>query len=192
MIYNKYNPKDIFRPENLFLDNFEPNVNKPTLLFKNWNEICYIYNDYDLHNINFEIKAKGVPEDECLNLCSIGLSKNIKVENLSLEIDGKSEKVTIKNNNIIFEIDLENGQSNKVHLQYKEFPLISELSEGKIKARKFYREKYYGIIKIVANQKAIFTLINKSDFEIISFDNIFLLEAKENDYIWVGKVLLKV
>ena len=188
LIYNKYDTNKIFKSENIFKDNNEPQIEKPTLLFKNWNEICYIYNDYDIHEINFELKAKGVPEDNILNLCSIGLSKNLLVNILNLEIDGKKSNCAYKNNSIRFEINLENEQSNKIHLKYKESLLIDKLTDEEKNLRKFHRYKSYGIKKVLMGQNAKFTLINSSDFEIINFDDEIFTKIKNNEYMWGGIV----
>jgi hypothetical protein len=48
------NPKEIFCTKILFNSsiNYE-NVQNQNLLRKNWNEICYIYDDYDIYEVNF-------------------------------------------------------------------------------------------------------------------------------------------
>ena len=189
LIFSKENPEDIFKSKLLFNNNVkETKAYKPILLYKNWNEKCYIYNDYDIHEINFELKAVGLPGRICLNNGSIGLSMDTSIEILELQIDGKETKSEYKNYTIRFRINLGNEQSNLVYLKYKESPLLANLSEGEKKERNFYRCNYYGIKKYVQNQTAKFTLVNQSDFEIINFDENFLIKENENIYKWGGIV----
>ena len=189
LIFSKENPEDIFKSKLLFNNNVkETKAYKPILLYKNWNEKCYIYNDYDIHEINFELKAVGLPGRICLNNGSIGLSMDTSIEIMELQIDGKETKSEYKNYTIRFRINLGNEQSNLVYLKYKESPLLANLSEGEKKERNFYRCNYYGIKKYVQNQTAKFTLVNQSDFEIINFDENFLIKENENIYKWGGIV----
>ena len=189
LIFSKENPEDIFKSKLLFNNNVkEGKTYKPILLYKNWNEKCYIYNDYDIHEINFELKAVGLPGRICLNNGSIGLSMDTSIEIMELQIDGKETKSEYKNYTIRFRINLGNEQSNLVYLKYKESPLLANLSEGEKKERNFYRCNYYGIKKYVQNQTAKFTLVNQSDFEIINFDENFLIKENENIYKWGGIV----
>lgn len=189
LIFSKENPKDIYQSKLLFNEKLKEGKSyKPILLYKNWNEKCYIYNDYDIHEIDFELKAVGLPGRICINNCSIGVNIDSSIDILELEIDGKETESEYKNNTIRFEINLGNEQSNLIHLKYKETPLFTNLNEGEKKERNFYRYKYYGIKKYVQNQKAKFKLFNQSDFEIINFDDDFLIKENENEYTWGGIV----
>jgi hypothetical protein len=49
--------KDIFNSMYLFKNEKEENYTTQDLLRKNWKEICYIYDEYDIHDINYELKA---------------------------------------------------------------------------------------------------------------------------------------
>ena len=54
---------NLFKTTLLFKNQNEAKENKsknPKILSKNWNEVCYIYDDYDIHDINYEIKAVGL------------------------------------------------------------------------------------------------------------------------------------
>ena len=54
---------DLFKSTILFQDKNIAQENKTTeakLLRKNWHEVCYIYDDYDIHDIHFELKAVGL------------------------------------------------------------------------------------------------------------------------------------
>ena len=131
LIFSKENPEDIFKSKLLFNNNAkEGKTYKPILLYKNWNEKCYIYNDYDIHEINFELKAIGLPGRICLNNGSIGLSMDTSIEILELQIDGKETKSEYKNYTIRSRINLGNEQSNLVYLKYKESPLKVKKKKG--------------------------------------------------------------
>ena len=189
LMISKRNPNEIYQSKFLFSENNKKEkINKIGLLYKDWNEKCFIYNDYDIHEINFELKAVGLPPRICLNNCSIGLNLESSIEILELQLDGIETKSEYKNYTIRFNINLGNGQSNKVYLKYKEEPLINGISKGEKKERNFNRYKFYGLKHYLQNQIAKFTLLNKSDFKIISFDNIFLAKSNDNEYTWGGEV----
>ena len=189
LIINKEDPNEIFSSQILFdNNNNEEKINKTGLIYQNWNEKCLIHNDYDIHEINFDLKAVGLPGRICLNNCSIGLNLDSEIEIIDLQLDGNKTKAEFRNSTIRFKINLGNEQINKVYLKYKEMPLFNELSEGEIDERKFYRYNFYGLKHYLQNQMAKFTLLNNSDFEIISFGSEFLEKSKENEYVWGGKV----
>ena len=56
------NPNNIFSSRILFNDK-NINYNKEDLLRRNWKEICYIYEDYDLLDVHFELKAVGLEKN---------------------------------------------------------------------------------------------------------------------------------
>ena len=46
-----------FQDKNIAQEN---KTTEAKLLRKNWHEVCYIYDDYDIHDIHFELKAVGL------------------------------------------------------------------------------------------------------------------------------------
>ena len=68
------NSKDIFNSMYLFTDEKEQNYTKQDLLRKNWKEICYIYDEYDIHDVNYELKAVGLSENSFFSSCSMGFT----------------------------------------------------------------------------------------------------------------------
>ena len=190
LIVNKEDPNEIFNSKILFENNNknEEKINKIGLIYQNWNEKCLIYNEYDIHEISFDLKAVGLPGRICFHNCSIGLNMDSEIEIIDLQLDGNKTNAEFRNSTIRFKINLGNEQINKVYLKYKEMPLFKELNEGEIEERKFYRYKFYGLKHYLQNQMAKFTLLNNSDFEIISFGDEFLEKSNENEYIWGGKV----
>ena len=180
-----FNTKLIFKDDNI---NYQ-NIEKEDLLRKNWKEICYIYDEYDLHDINYELKAVGLPDNMYYNMCSIGFTYDRKIQIIEFEIDGKKANYKYKDYSLEFDIHLKNLESNKIHIKYKESHL--KLTPGEIKERKFYRSDYYGVSKNLKGQNAIFTLVLKCDYEIISFEEEFFIKTGENQYKWGGQVPLE-
>ena len=185
------NLKDIFSSKLLFNEeniNYE-NYQKQDLLRKNWNEICYVYDDYDIHDINYELKAVGLPENVYYSKASNGFTLDRIIEIIEFEIDGKKSEYNYKDYSLEFTINLKNLESNKIHLKYKESK--SKLTSGEIKERKFYRSDYYGISKNLKGQIAKFTLIIKCDLEVINFEDEFFVKTNEKEYTWGGEVPLE-
>ena len=70
------NPKEYFSTQILFKED-DNNENEKyqyqqALLRKYYNEKCYIYEDYDIHDINYEIKAVGLPKNLYYTSASFG------------------------------------------------------------------------------------------------------------------------
>ena len=110
-------------------------------------------------------------------MCSIGFTLDRNIQIIEFEIDGKRANYKYKDYSLEFDIQLQNLESNKIHVKYKESHL--KLTPGEIKERKFYRSDYYGVSKNLKGQDAIFTLVLKCDFEIISFEEEFFVKIGE-------------
>ena len=182
------NAKSIFDSTNIFVEDKDENLKAQDLLRKNWNEVCYVYEDYDIHDINYELKAVGLPPNTFFTSCSIGFVFDTDVEILEFEKDGKKEEYKYESYSLEFKIHLTNLQSNKIHLKYKESPLKSKMTEGEKKERKFVKNNYYGLSKNTAGQNGKYTLSIKCDFEVISFEDEFFVKTNEKEYTWGGKV----
>ena len=185
--------KEYLNSDNIFTnlfkedDNIENQENE-NLLERKWDEKCYIYDDYDLYDVNYELKAVGLPPNTYYYFSSFPFYIGILVEIIEFEIDGKKTDYKYENYSLKFEINLKNMESNKIHIKYKEKPPSSKEKEGKRIERKFYRSSYYGISNNIKGQIAKFTLIIKCDFEVISFEDLFLVKTKDKEYAWGGKV----
>ena len=179
---------DIFRSTVIFKEDDYENNGQQDLLRKNWNEVCYVYDEYDIHDVNYIIKAVGLPNNSFFSSASVGFYLDTDVVILVFEVDGKKKKYDYSQYSLTFNIRLRNLQTNKIHLKYKESPLKSKMTEGEKKERKFVKNQYYGISKNVAGQNAKFTLSIKCDFEVISFEDNFFIKTKEKEYTWGGKV----
>ena len=162
------------------------------LVMKNWYEICHIYDDYDIYDITYEIKAVGLPNNMVFNTYThnfISYDYNINNEILLFEIDGiKQTNYEIDKYTLTFNINLRNLESNKIHIKYKETIKYEIKEEGKKIFRKLCRFKYYGLSTKLIGQKAKYILKNESNFEIINFDDEFLIKTNDNEYQWGGTV----
>jgi hypothetical protein len=185
-----FGKKGVFSSTNIFSE--EDFVKKGTqdLLRKNWNEICYVHDDYDIHDVNYELKAVGLPSNSFFSSCSFGFVIGDDIEILEFEKDGKKEEYDYSDYSLEFKICLKNNESNRIHIKYKESPSKRKMTEGEKRERKFVRNDYYGISKNIAGQRAKFVLCIKCDFEIIGFEKGFLakIKDKQNEYRWAGKV----
>ena len=182
------NPTDIFNSKILFNNN-NINYQKEDLLRKNWKEICYIYDDYDLYDINYELQAVGLSENTFYSKCSVGFTIGRLIEIIDFEVDGKKSEYRYKNYSLEFDIHLFNLQTNKIHLKYKETKI--KLTQGEKKERKFYRNDYYGVSKNLKGQTAIFVLKIQCDFEVVSFENEIFVKINDGEYKWGGEVPLE-
>jgi len=177
----------IYLVQKFFLEIIILIFTKKDLLRRNWKETCYVYQDYDLYDITFELKAVGLKSNCYYNQASIGLTLNRTYKILEFEIDGKKSPYHYSNSLIEFDIHLNNLESNQIHVKYQESENLTKLEK---KERKLYRNDWYGISKNLKGQNAIFTLIIKCDYEIIGFEKGFLakIKDKQNEYRWAGKV----
>ena len=59
--------KDVFNSVNIFSEEDFVKKGAQDLIRKNWNEICYVYEEYDIHDVHYELKAVGLPENTFYN-----------------------------------------------------------------------------------------------------------------------------
>ena len=174
-------------------DNF---YGQPKLVTKNWHEICYIYDEYDIYDINYELKAIGLPNYMSFTSGSfifidIDLYTknyfNINYETLLFEIDGiKQTNYKFDKYSLRFNINLRNLESNKIHIKYKEIPQYVTKEQKSL--WKLCHTKCYGLSKRLTGEKAKYILKNESNFEIINFDDEFFIKTNDNEYQWGGTV----
>ena len=194
--------KDFSKADNIFksmyiFDNQEEVdenfYDKQNLIKKNWRESCYINDDYDTHDITYELKAIGLPNNMAFTSSYFGFKIDTKIEIILLEVDGKNAEYECEKYFLRFKINLKNLETIKVHIIYNESPLYDKMTQGEKQVRNFYRFKYYGISKRLVGQNAKYILINSSNFEIINFeDEIFIKKEiggkNSSEYHWAGKV----
>ena len=186
---------DLFKSKILFEDKNEmeeSRIHEAKMLKKNWNEVCYIYDDYDIHDVNYDLKAVGLKGFSFFNNSSKTFQMDKDIEILELEINGKQAKYQYRNHTLEFDINLKNLETAKVHLKYKEKPKLDSLDHDEIELRKFYRQEYYGLSEILKGQMGKFRLILKGSFDIVSFKNDIFLRNENNkqekEYLCGGKI----
>ena len=178
--------------ENRDEDLIENYIDNPKLLRKRWHEICYVYDDYDIYDIYYDIKAVGLSRNTFFPYCSHGFKYDTKVEILTFAINGIESNYKYENHSITFKINLSNLKTSSVYLRYKEYKNLDILTLGEREERKIYRYEYYGLPKSLAGQVAKFSLILKGTFDIVNFKDYFLIKntsnVNENEYFWGGVV----
>jgi len=188
---------DLFRSSILFNNKNDAKENRaknPKILSKNWNEVCYIYDDYDVHDINFEIKAVGLQPYSFFdsNSQNFYIGKDIKI--IDFEINGKKAKFYFDDYCLDYDINLYNLQTAKIHLKYKERPKFDTNSQDNKDFYNFYRMEYYGLGESLKGQMGKFRIILRGSFEIVKFEDDFFVRnennKKEKEYIWGGRVPL--
>ena len=187
---------DLYKTTNLFksreedaLDNF---IEEPELLRKNFHEICYIYDDYDIYDIYYDLKAIGLSDGYTFSNSYYSFSPSDKIEIQSLKINGIPSQYSENGSCINFKINLKNLESKKIHLKYKSTKNLSLLSQEKREERKIYRYGYYGLYEDLAGQMAKFSLVLRGTFDIVNFEDYFLIRNINNkndiEYMWGGCV----
>ena len=185
---------DLFKSTILFKDQNieqEKNMKEEKLLRKNWHEVCYIYDDYDIHDIHFELKAVGLGAFSFFNSCSLSFYLGKIIEILELEVNGKKANYTF-DDYLDFDIHLNNLETAKVYLKYKERPKFEGKNDKEKKSYFLYRKEYYGLSPTLRGQIGKFSLILKGSMSIINFKDDFFIpnenNKKEKEYVWGGKV----
>ena len=189
---------DLYKTVNLFKDNEDDlsEIDRMQLLKRNYHEICYVYDDYDIHDVYYELKAVGLMYNFTYPKAYDAIFAAFdKVEIQSFSIDGVSSPYKFNFfNSIEFDVNLHNLESVKIHLIYKVTKNLDFLSTGQIEQRKIYRTDTYGLSLGLAGQKAKCSLILKGNFDIVNFKDYFLIRNTNNlndvEYMWGGIDLL--
>ena len=190
LIKPKGSKEDLYKTINIFSK--EKDVNKstvPQLLEKNWHEICYIYDDYDIYDVNFILKAVGLSDkNSSFQEFSFYAKRNCEVELLT--VNGKKINYEKKSYIFNFKISLKNLETAKIHIKYKHLK-NKDSSSNETELR---YEECYGITKKV-NKNCVgkYILILKGNFDILNFeDDNFLIKNEKNknesEYFWGGKI----
>ena len=173
-------------------DSIENYIDQPKLIRKRWHEICYVYDDYDLYDIYYDIKAVGLSNNSYFPTCSHGFKYNTKIEIQTLVINGIESNYKYKGHSIEFKINLYNLKTANIYICYKEYKDLNRLTLGEREERNIYRSEYYGLSKLLAGQVAKFSLILKGSFDIVNFKDYFLIKNNKNlneiEYSWGGVV----
>ena len=186
---------DLFKTRILFQDkniNEENKIREAKILRKNWHEVCYVYDNYNMHDIHFEIKAVGLGPFSFFNSCSLGFYMGKDIEILDLEINGKKSRYNYDDYCLDLNITLKNLQTAKIYLKYKEKPKFESMTKSEKLKYAFFRQEYFGLSEALSGQMGKYSLILKGSFEITSFKDNFFIQNEQNknekEYIWGGKV----
>ena len=188
--------EDLYTTVNIFKhsesDLLEQYIDEAQMLRKNYHVICYVYDDYDIYDVYYDLKAVGLRRGEYFPKCSHGFSYDKEIEIQSFLINGEEYPYIHKRNNIEFEINLKNSETKKIHILYKSSKNKMFYTQNELEERNIYRYESYGLNKSLAGQKAKFSLILKGNFDIVNFDEYFFIRnnknTKEVEYIWGGRV----
>ena len=187
---NIYTTVNIFKNK----DELSEELDKSKLLRKNYHEICYIYDEYDMHDIYYTLKAIVLPNQGSFSLASFYFPGLNKIQIQEFDLDDIATEYKQEGNVLIsFKIELHNMESIKVHIKYKEIRDSSILSneEGK-KENKIYRSDSYGLDSSLSGANAKYSLILKGNYDIINFEDYFLIRNTNNtvdvEYMWGGVV----
>ena len=189
-LYNVKNANkklDLYKTVNLFKNDeneLDNNIEFSELIKKNYHEICYIYDEYDIHDIYYTLKAVGLPDNESFLESNLLLDNDDELEILEFTLDDIPSNYSKENSNYItFNINLYNLDSIKVHIIYKEKKDLSN---------KLHFWKYYGLNSNFAGINSKYSLILKCNYDIIDFDEFFLIRninnQEEVEYIWGGVI----
>ena len=182
--------EDISFNDNNIKEAYENCLDKPIIEINNWNEKCYIYDDYDIHDIEYDIEVLGFSQKINLYLNHNFLNYNTKWVVQKVVINGIESNYTYKGNHSINVFA--DRKYLKIHIIYKESFDLSKLSLEKIEERKVLRYINYGLLGFLHGKNAKISLILKGTFDIVSFEEYFLRKNEKNthniEYFWEGTV----
>ena len=185
----KYKTHILFDNQQDIMDEY---YDQPTLLKKNWHEICYVYDDYNIRDIYYDIKAVGLSRGSYFPTGTHGFYYDTKYEIQSFLVNGVESNYRRRGYAIVFNLNLYNFQTATIYIRYKESKDLDKLTLEEIEERKMYRYEYFGLERFLAGQMAKFSLILKGNFEIVNFNDYFFIKntknANENEYFWGGRV----
>ena len=191
------NKADMYKTRVLFNNNQENDyleyyIEEAQLIRKKWHETCYVYDEYNIYDIYYDIKAVGLSNNQFFRSTSHGFYYDSFVQIQLFLVNGVPAKFKQRNHRVDFQIKLFNLETIKVHIIYKEIKDLSKLSRGEIEERKICRREYFGLDKSLSGQMAKFCLILKGSFDIVNFSEYFLIKNNNNkneiEYIWGGRV----
>ena len=188
---------ELFKSKNVFQQNNENNaieeyIQEAQLIKKNFRKICYIYDDYDIYDIFYDLKAIGLKNGEYYNKGFQSFAHDRIIVIQKFEINGKSQPYTQKKNLLEYKMNLNNLGTLKMHVVYKSSKNKNFFTKDELNQRKLYKKEYYGLDKSLSGQKAKISLILKGNYDIVNFSEYFLIRNKNNkneiEYMWGGTV----
>ena len=184
----KGSKEDLYKTINLFSKEKDVSSSKiPQLLEKNWHEICYVYDDYDIYDVNFILKAVGLSNNSSFQDYSFKVKTNCEVELLTVN----EKKINFKKRTYMvnFKINLKNLETAKIHIKYKH---IKNNKDSSGKTILNYNECYGITSKVNKNCVGKYIIILKGNFDIMDFEDEFFIKNEKNknesEYIWGGRI----
>ena len=184
----KGSKEDLYKTINLFSKEKDVSSSKiPQLLEKNWHEICYVYDDYDIYDVNFILKAVGLSNNSSFQDYSFKVKTNCEVELLTVN----EKKINFKKRTYMvnFKINLKNLETAKIHIKYKH---IKNNKDSSGKTILNYNECYGITSKVNKNCVGKYIIILKGNFYIMDFEYEFFIKNEKNknesEYIWGGRI----
>ena len=113
---------ELLKTINLFKndDKSEKNLKNFKILKKNFHEICYIYDDYQIHDIYYILKVVGLPKKRKLTKSSYSFDSDYVIEIQEFSLNDIPSKYSDEEQGIIkFSINLSNLEAVKVHIKIK-------------------------------------------------------------------------
>ena len=183
-----YNVKDVskklelYKTINLFQNNNEVERNPlfMEIVKSNYHEICYVYDDYEIYDIYYSHKIFGQTNflTSYRLFVTLGFCHNYEIQEFSL--DDIPIKYNLTGNFISYDIQLKNMQSSKVHIKCKSTHKLTNFAGNQSEINKIYRYGYYGLGSEFAGVNAKYSLILKGSFDIVNFDEYFLIRNFNN------------
>ena len=195
-----YNVKDVskklelYKTINLFKNNNEVERNPlfTEIVKSNYHEICYVYDDYEIFDIYYTHKIFG-QNNFLITYCifvTLPFGNNYEIQEFSL--DDIPIEYTLMGNLLSYKIKLKNMQSSKVHIKGKSIRKLINYTGKENEINKIYRYGNYGLGSELSGVNAKYSLILKGSFDIVNFDEYFLIRNFNNkndiEYFWGGIV----
>ena len=189
--------EDLYKTVNIFKETeddklMEQFIDEAQILRKNYHVLCYVYDDFDVYDIYYDLKAVGLRRGEFFRKSSHGFYYDKDIEIQSFSIDGREYPFIHRKHYIEYEINLYNSQKLKIHILYKSSKNKNFLTHDELNERNIYRNESYGLDKSLSGQKAKFSLILKGNYDIVNFSEYFLIRNNNNknevEYMWGGTV----
>lgn len=186
---------ELYKTANLFRDSddlLQINEGSIQLVRRNYHLIIYVYDDYEIYDEYYYIKAMGLGNFQSFSTLSHSCPFDREIELESFSINGNPSEFEPSFSGIMFKLNLRNAEEVKIHIRYKGIKNQSFLSQGQKDEREIYRSDSYYISSIYAGQKAKFSLILKGSYDIVNFSEYLLCRNPKNkdekEYVWGGIV----
>ena len=185
---------ELYKTINLFNNDNKSGSDLSRNQFKtNYHVICYMYDDYNMYDIYYVLKIFNLKNGYKIDKSFFSFDINYvnEIQELSLN-DIPSNYLWEGKTYISFVVNLSNLESMKVHIKYKATKNLEYLNNNEIEKRKLSRNEYFRLDSDLCGEKVKYSLILKGSFDIINFEEGFLIRninnKEETEYSWGGVV----